>query len=217
MRAAGAAYRPRCLPLILAGCGQRDRFLSSTLRPSAPEKAACYAGAAFAPLSTMLALKLHKGKHPNTRRGSFWIPIVDWRSARIHLKNWTSTLAPVHYLTMISVPNRHPVFVGVDWSVRIVLPRQLPFVPLRDVEQTLLAALKPLTSRVVDGLIWVGQTHFTFGPKEIGSVLATYPEMVLGADLPRHCIKWTKNLRLLTRGNKRETLRKKATRQKEQA
>lgn len=163
----------------------------------------------------MLALKVHKGRRPNTKRGSFWIPIVDWRSTRTHLRNWTRTLAPVHYVTLINVPKRHPVFVGVDWTVRTVLPWPLPFVPLRDVEQTLLAALKPLTSRVTDGLILVGQTFFTFGPKEIGSVLATYPEMVLGADLPRHCIKWTKNIRLLTRGDTREKLRKKVSRQKE--
>ncbi len=163
----------------------------------------------------MLALKLHERKSPNTKRGSFWIPIVDWRSARTHVRNWTKTLAPVHYITLISVPKNHPVFVGVDWCVRIVYPTQLPFVPLRDVEQTLLAALKPLTSRSSEGLIWVGQTFFTFGPKEIGSVLATYPEMVLGSDLPRHCIKWTKNIRLLTRGDTREKPGKKADLQKE--
>jgi hypothetical protein len=163
---------------------------------------------------SVLALKLHKGKHPNTRRGSYWIPIVDWRTARTHVRNWAKTLAPVHYLTLISVPKNHPVYVGVDWSVRIALPRELPFVPLRDIEQTLLAALKPLNSRLSDGLILVGQTFFTFGPKEIGSVLATYPEMVLGAGLPQRCIKWTKNIRLLTRGNTREKLRKKADRQR---
>jgi hypothetical protein len=163
----------------------------------------------------MLALKLHKGRYPNTKRGSFWIPIVDWRTARTHLRNWTRTLAPVHYVTLISIPNRHPVFVGVDWTVRTVLPWPLPFVPLCDVEPTVLAALKPLTSRILDDWIWVGQTLFTLGPKEIGSVLATYPEMVLGADLPTHCVKWTKNIRLLTRGNTRENLRKKADRQKE--
>ncbi len=177
---------------------------------------AWYAGAVFVAISPyMLALKLHKGKYPNTKRGSFWIPIVDWRSAPTHLRNWTRTLAPVHNLTLISIPNRHPVFVGVDWTVRTVLPWPLPFVLLRDVEQTLLAALKPLTSRISDGMICVGQTFFTFGPREIGSVLATYPEMVLGADLPRHCIKWTKNIRLLMRGNTRENLREKADRQKE--
>lgn len=177
---------------------------------------AWYAEATFALFSSfMLALKLHKGKSPNTKRGSFWIPIVDWGTARTHVRNWAKTLAPVHYITLISVPKNHPVFVGVDWSVRIVLPTQLPFVPLCDVEQTLLAALKPLTSRASDGLIWVGQTFFTFGPREIGSVLATYPEMVLGADLPGHRIKWTKNIRLLTRGNARENLRKKADRQEE--
>jgi hypothetical protein len=140
------------------------------------------------------------------------MPIVDWRSTRTHLRNWAGTLAPVHYITLINVPKSHPVFVAVDWTVRAFLPRPLPFVPLREVEQSVLASLKPLTAKAADGWIWVGQTFYTLGPREIGSVLATYPEMVLGADLPKHCIKWTKHMRLLTRGNTRETLRKKAER-----
>ena len=89
-----------------------------------------YAGSVCPTLSPdMLAFKLHKGKHPNTRRGSFWIPIVDWRTARTHVRNWAKTLAPVHYLTLISIPKNHPVYVGVDWSVRIALPRRAALRP----------------------------------------------------------------------------------------
>src|ERR1700692_5064571 len=95
---------------------------------------AWYARTALVTVSLyMLALKLHKRRYPNTKRGSFWIPIVDWRSTRTHLRNWTRTLAPVHYVTLISVPKRHPVFVGVDWTARTVLPWALPLVALRDV------------------------------------------------------------------------------------
>lgn len=161
----------------------------------------------------MLALKVHKGKHPNTKFGSFWIPIVDWRTARIHLKNWSTAMArlrPVHYLTMISVPKRHPVFVGVDWSARFGISlKHLPFIPLCDVEPSVLAALKPASSTLSEVLQHVGQGFHIFDT-EIGMPRATYPEMVLGADLPGGCIKWTKDIRLLTRSDRREKLRGKS-------
>jgi hypothetical protein len=158
----------------------------------------------------MLALKVHKGKRPNTKYGSFWIPIVDWKTARIHLKNWSTAMArlrPVHYLTMISVPKRHPVFVGVDWSARFGISlKHLPFIPLCDVEPSVFAALKPASASLSDVLQHVGQGFHIFDT-EIGMPLATYPEMVLGADLPGGCIKWTKDIRLLTRSDTREKFR----------
>ena len=81
-------------------------------------------------------------------------------------------------------------------------PRHLPFVPLRDVEKSVLAALKPLVERAPEGPIWLGN-FLRFGPLEAGAAPATYPELVLGADLPKSCIKWTKDIRLLTRGDTR--------------
>jgi hypothetical protein len=161
----------------------------------------------------MLALKVHKGKRPNTKFGSFWIPIVDWRSARIHLRNWSTTMArlrAVHYLTMVSVPGRHPVFVGVDFTSRFgTAVKCLPFVPLRDVDQGILAALKPLSSALSESLHHLGQ-GFLIGKREAGMPPAEYPEMVLGADLPGNCIKWTKDIRLLMRSDTREKLRTKS-------
>ena len=161
----------------------------------------------------MLALKVHKGKRPNTKFGSFWIPIVDWRTARVHLRNWSTTMArlrAVHYLTMISVPNRHPVFVGVDWSVRFgTAVKHLPFVPLCDIDQGILAALKPLSSTLSEALHHLGQGYLV-GKRDLGMPRAEYPEMVLGADLPGNCIKWTKDIRLFMRSDTRERLRRKS-------
>jgi hypothetical protein len=158
----------------------------------------------------MLALKVHKGKHSNTKFGSFWIPIVDWRTARIHLKNWSTTMArlrAVRYLTMIRVPNRHPVFVAVDWSSRFGIPlKQLPFVPLCDIEKSVLAALKPLPSALPEAWNHVDQGYF-IGARGAGMPSAEYPEMVLGADLPDHFKKWTKDIRLLMRGDTREAFK----------
>ena len=108
----------------------------------------------------MLALKVHKGKRPNTKFGSFWIPIADWKTARIHLRNWSKTMArlrAVHYLTMISVPNRHPVYVGVDFSARFgTAVKYLPFAHLRDIDQSILEALKPLSRPLSDDLRHLG-------------------------------------------------------------
>jgi hypothetical protein len=111
---------------------------------------------------------------------------------------------------MISVPNRHPVFVGVDWSVRFgTAVKHLPFVPLSEIDPGILAALKPLSSTLSEALHHLGQGYF-IGTREAGMPPAEYPEMVLGADLPGNCIKWTKDIRLLLQSDTREKLQRKS-------
>jgi hypothetical protein len=165
--------------------------------------------------ANMLAFKWHKDKSPNTRRGSFWIPVLDWKSACIHLSNWRRTLAlnrTIRYLTLVSIPKRHPVFVAVDWGTRPAgKPSDLPFVPMCEVEQEALAALKPIEKRLEDGMIWVGQGLVLLDSPEIGLPLAGWPELVLGADLPRAKVKWTKDIRVLFRGDSRQRRRGKVT------
>lgn len=162
----------------------------------------------------MLAFRMHRDKDPNIRRGSFWIPVVDWRSARIHLSNWYRTLAlnrTIRYLTLITIPKNHPVYVGVDWSCRPTCkPSELPFVQLGDVEHETLAALKPIEKRLKDGAIWVGQGLVILDPPEVGLPLVGWPELVLGANLTRGNVKWTKDIRLLIKGDIRRKLRGKA-------
>jgi hypothetical protein len=117
---------------------------------------------------------------------------------------------PRRYITLISVPHRHPVFVAVDWSVYAwIPPKERPFVQLCEVEQSILATLKPLTLRLPESAYYIGQNHTLLDSVEAGESLASYPEMVLGADLPCECIKWTKDIRLLTRGDRRKKLREK--------
>jgi hypothetical protein len=166
----------------------------------------------------MLALKVHKTKVPNIRRGSFWIPIVDWRSARIHLRNWYKTMSrrgPVRYVSLISIPKDHPVIVLVDFTSRLQYgfePKDFPFVPLREVEQSTLGVLKPLEQRLGDGLHYLGQGFFVSGSVRVGEPPATYPELILGADLPPGHVKWTKDIRLLTRDDTRTRLRNRTER-----
>lgn len=174
----------------------------------------------------MLALKIHKNKRPNTNHGTFWIPIVDWGSAKIHLRNWSKLLAnyKVKYITLIRIPKHHPVFFAVDYTVKEIIepenlpqrgrpkfsPMRLPFVPLESIDKELLATLKPLTYRLPEILHHVGQHYSIIGPEEIGHPLSEYPELILGEDLPKSCIKWTKDIKLLIRGDKRDKLRKKS-------
>jgi hypothetical protein len=85
-------------------------------------------------------------------------------------------------------------------------PKELPFVPLCDVEQSILATLKAFASGLPGSLYYIGQQHVILGAAKAGDPLAFYPEMLLHADLPRHCAKWTKDIRLLTRGDRRKKL-----------
>jgi hypothetical protein len=117
----------------------------------------------------------------------------------------------IRYLTLIGIPKQHPVFVGVDWTSRgDVKPKELPFVPLIEIEQRILNALKPLDKNLPDDCHYVGQNYVLLGDVEAGTPLAQWPELVLGADLPCSHIKWTKDLRLLIRRDKRRDLRRKA-------
>jgi hypothetical protein len=163
----------------------------------------------------MLAFKWHKDKRPNTRRGSFWIPVVDWKSARIHLSNWRRTLAlnkTIRYLTLVTIPKRHPVFVAVDWGCRPAgKPSDLRFLPMCEVEHEALAALKPVEKRLNGGAIWVSQGLVLLDSPEVGLPLVGWPELVLGADLARTNVKWTKDIRTLARGDTRQRRRGKVT------
>ena len=167
----------------------------------------------------MLAFKVHKDKTPNVRFGTFWIPIVDWNSSQIHLRNWWKTMArsyPIRYLTLISIPKQHPVYFGSDWAARMgfwfegLSIKELPFVPLVEIEQDILKVLKPLDKKLPNGRYDFVSVIIHDDSAVVGMPLATLPELVLGADLPRSHIKWTKDIRLLTRGDKRQNLRKKA-------
>ena len=159
----------------------------------------------------MLALKLHKTKRPNIGAKTFWIPIIDWRTARIHLSNWYKTLdhpkgKGINYITMAKIPKDHPVVLHVDWAVKYgTRINELPFVPMAQIETEIIDALKPLQDRLGEGLYHVGQGYIVFGEDlDPGRPVSEFPELILGAELPRSCVKWTKDVRLLFRGDKRQ-------------
>ena len=161
----------------------------------------------------MLAIKLHKTKRPNTGMRTYWIPIIDWNTAKIHISNWCTTLEHpkrggkgVNYITMVKIPRDHPVFLKVDWAAMWgIRVKDLSFVPLNEIEQEIIDALKPLEHRLSEGLHHVAQGYLVSGDStEVGKPTSTFPELILGAPLPKAYIKWTKDLRLLFRGDTRE-------------
>ena len=162
----------------------------------------------------MLALKLHKTKRPNLGANTFWIPIIDWRTAKVHLKNWYSTLEDtkqggnkINYLTMVTIPKEHLVFLKTDWSLPMgVPPRAEFFVPLADIEKNIIDSIKPLMEepklRVAE---FLNRLCLLFGGvAHPGESIATHPELILGEPLPKSCVKWTKDIRLLFRGDTRK-------------
>lgn len=117
------------------------------------------------------------------------------------------------YITLVRIPKNHLVRFHVDWSAgrewnderKCMVSRELPFVPIDEIERELLNQLKPMQKELKeDDVYYVGQGYGILGPWPAGKPSAELPELILGADLPRSCLKWTKDLRLLFRGDKRK-------------
>ncbi len=162
----------------------------------------------------MLALKLHKTKRLNLGAKTYWIPIVDWKTAKVHISNWYATLQHpkrggkgVNYITLINIPRDYPVCLKVDWSVPVGVPIDaLPFVPFREIETKLIDTLRPLDSKLEDCAYHIGQGFVILGDgTQVGEPLASHPELIVGAPLPNLC-KWTKDIRLLFRGDTRKKM-----------
>ena len=147
----------------------------------------------------MLAVKLHKGKKPWLGKGSHLIPIVSWELDKIRIKSWLHILNedvkkgwmpktkaryryPIRYITLVKIPDEHPVCLFLSWLERQFLGMEIKFTPLRDIPEERKKALMERDKE--------GPSHWQ-------------PEMILGAPLPESCIVWTKDIRLLFEGDKR--------------
>lgn len=135
----------------------------------------------------MLAVKLHKHKKPWLGKGSHLIPILNWKTGKVHITRWINLLDyhndsnpnnRIRYITLVKIPDDHPVFLAEDWSDKIVysLFGGIEFKPLSSISQEIKKFIMEETDLV--------------------------PEIILGKPLPQSCIKWTKNIQLLYRSNK---------------
>ncbi len=141
----------------------------------------------------MQAIKLHKRKQPFLGKGSYLVPITTWRVAMRQIRNWLPVLAEKtqgwdddrHYITLVKIPDDHPVILEPDWSGG---GNRSPL-PVREIS-------KEIKDKIA---AWLDDSsaHGFVGPK------ASLPQVILGARLPKSCVKWTKDRRLLYRGNTR--------------
>ena len=154
----------------------------------------------------MLAVKLHKNKKPFLGRGSFVIPISTWASGRIQVKNWISVLNrhnrgrndAIRYATLVNIPKKHPVFMGVDWVVKHI--RKVEFKALSEIDAEIKRALDLQKEGEDPDFVAQG---FVYPDVMVGSPKAELPELILGLPLPKRCIKWSKDIQLLYTGNKK--------------
>ena len=112
----------------------------------------------------MLALKLHKNRRPNIGAWTFWIPVVDWKAARVQFIYWYSTLdhndskmKQMQFLTLAKIPKKHPVCLKPDWASYFGSgPRDLPMCPMVDVERGTVDLCKPLKHSPKERMVSLG-------------------------------------------------------------
>lgn len=141
----------------------------------------------------MLAVKLHERKKPFLGNGSYLIPVTTWRVAEDQIRRWLPLLEEKRsgfpgkrrYITLVKIPEQHPIKLEPDW-IGGGNPR---FMPLKDIP-------KDIKDEIAE---WYDNTEESY---YVGA-RSSFAQLILGAPLPRSCIKWTKDLRLLLRGDKR--------------
>ena len=147
----------------------------------------------------MLAVKLHFKRRPFLGRGSFLVPITTWKVASHQIGTWLNLLTSCEggtgrrsYITLVKIPDEHWVHVGIDW---LGFDTEKPM-PLKDIPQWIKDELMRWVDHRDEQNNWVGSKW-------------NYAQIRLADPLPRRCVKWTKDIRLLHRGDKRQRLRQK--------
>lgn len=145
----------------------------------------------------MLAVKMHREPKPSLVKGDWLFPIVDWRSGRIQLRQRLQYTRRYRFITLVKIPE--------DWPVRFLLRYGdsnfikavylLDPMPLRDYHQEIKKALRERWDARKSGWSPTGV--------EPGGLMVNEPGLKLGKKLPSKHIKWTKDLRLLYRGDER--------------
>lgn len=147
----------------------------------------------------MLAVKMHKRRRPWLGVGSFVVPVISWATAKRQISYWSYELTrgkgaknpswtndQINYLTLVRIPDAHPVKLYRCWSERVFDP-QHEFIALRDLDPSLRHE--------------IGAWDDMHGPA------CSCPELILGMALPRSALIWTKDIRLLYKTRKRASPR----------
>ena len=174
----------------------------------------------------MIAVKLHKKRKPWLGRGSYLIPIFNWTYGKTYIRNWLRTLEEskgrrkeYKYITLVKIPDKTFLYIHDDWCSylkylwELYKYGSLPAVQISggsDMKVDIVnrefdlnefwkvnkEAWKPLKEHQKKYKDWF--SGISGGTWEI-----THPEIILGENLPDSCIKWTKDLRLLYKKEKR--------------
>jgi hypothetical protein len=154
----------------------------------------------------MLAVKLHKNKKPFIGYGAYLIPIINWETGKTQIKTWIKVLTrddainypnnKINYITLVKIPDEHLVFLADDWVMKYL---GVKFKPLKEIEDSIKREIGKFYKE--NGILSDNKVNNIETTK--GSPLAPSPELILGERLPESCIKWTKDIRLLYRGDKR--------------
>ena len=151
----------------------------------------------------MLAVRLHKKKRPSLNKGAFLIPIMSWQAGKLQIRDWVWTLNnqnkggpnnAIRYITLVKIPDDHPIAMFADWAVRQeMLEGKVIFKPLQKHKAKLKSNIKKWHEYNLDRALQFGRTYSI--PLHGGPLKA--PELILGKALPKSCIKWTKDIKLL--------------------
>lgn len=142
----------------------------------------------------MLAIRLHKRKRPGLGKGAYLIPIISWDTGKIQVHNWRvmldryNTGRPnnhIRYITLVRLPADLTVSIHPDWTYSY--SGAFDFRSIKEIPQE----LKHNLAEWRDG-------DFDRDSHENGPD-CPLPELVLGEPLPKSCILWTKDFRLLYR------------------
>jgi hypothetical protein len=148
----------------------------------------------------MLAVKLHRAPRPDLAKGSWLVPIADWSSGRIQLRKTLQYTRRYRFITLVEIPHDWPVRFLVRYGdsdyikgVYLFEPR-----PLRDVHPEIKKALRARWEARKSGWSETGV--------EPGGLMVNEPSLELAKALPAKHVKWTKDLRLLYRGDERRSV-----------
>ncbi len=152
----------------------------------------------------MLAIRLHKKKRPKLNKYTFLIPIMSWETGRVQVLNWVNVLNKaiklpnnaIRYITLVKIPDDHPVELLEDfsckWGCKI---KDLDFKPLKEHPEKVKQRIMKWDNREC---VVTEDSEILFD--ESGPNCVT-PELILGEALPKSCIKWTKDIKLLYKGS----------------
>jgi hypothetical protein len=137
----------------------------------------------------MLAIKLHKKSKPFLGKGSYLVPVLCWEKAHRDVRNWIAMLNhhnrfrpnnKILHVTLVRITDDFPCTLNEDW-----IDNDDDYVPWQQVP----AHVKE------------EQVHWIEGTEWHSAPTGNFPQLILGATVPSRCILWTKNARLLFRGD----------------